>query len=81
MLQANLDKLNANLIKLLQDWTETTFPHLEETVKHDMAVYIGNLGNLIQQFPLGNRAINLELSIAAHNIAATVFTRDALLQA
>jgi tetratricopeptide (TPR) repeat protein len=34
-------------------------------------------GNLIQQFPLGNRMLNLELSIAAYELALQVRTREA----
>ncbi len=38
---------------------------------------LGRLGNLYQQYPLGNRADNLELAIASYTTALIVYTRDA----
>jgi CHAT domain-containing protein len=42
-----------------------------------VAARLRDFGNLIQQFPLGNRALNLELGIAAYEQAMQVYTRDA----
>jgi tetratricopeptide (TPR) repeat protein len=41
------------------------------------AAALGRLGNLYQQYPLGDRANNLEEAIASYNVAFTVYTRDA----
>jgi CHAT domain-containing protein len=43
-----------------------------------IAELLGEFGNLIQQFPLGIRWLNLELGIAAYQQAMTVRTRDAM---
>ncbi|NJR67844.1 MAG: hypothetical protein HC771_03625 [Synechococcales cyanobacterium CRU_2_2] len=42
------------------------------------ASVFGEFGNLIQQFPLGNRMLNLEMSIAAYEQALTVMTQTAM---
>jgi CHAT domain-containing protein len=41
------------------------------------AAALGRLGNLYQQYPLGDLANNLEEAIASYNVAFTVYTRDA----
>ncbi|MFE4105562.1 hypothetical protein ACFVKH_04685, partial [Almyronema epifaneia S1] len=42
-----------------------------------IAAVLGEFGNLIQQFPLGSRWLNLELGIVAYELALQVYTRDA----
>jgi tetratricopeptide (TPR) repeat protein len=42
-----------------------------------IAPFFGTFGNSIRQFPLGNRMLNLELSIAAYHLALNVYTRKA----
>jgi tetratricopeptide (TPR) repeat protein len=57
--------------QLLQQLTEHQAPEKREQV----AVGFGNFGAGIQDFPLGNRQINLELSIQAAQLALKVFSR------
>ncbi|XGV97798.1 MAG: CHAT domain-containing protein [Leptolyngbya sp. BL-A-14] len=47
-------------------------------VQEFIAAIFVKFGNLIQQFPKGNRMLNLELSIAAYNLALQVYTREEL---
>jgi tetratricopeptide (TPR) repeat protein len=42
-----------------------------------IAPFFVTFGNSIRQFPLGNRMLNLELSIAAYHLALNVYTRKA----
>ena len=42
------------------------------------AIVIATFGNLVQQIPLGQRALNLELAIAAYQQALTVISRAAM---
>ncbi|MBG1265627.1 hypothetical protein [Nostoc sp. WHI] len=37
---------------------------------------VKSTGNLIQQFPLGSKASNMEIAIACYEIALTVYTRS-----
>ncbi|MGK7900778.1 MAG: CHAT domain-containing protein [Hormoscilla sp.] len=76
LLQANLNKLDDNLIAVLQNWAEATFSEVESLAAEGIALLIGSFGDLIRQFPLGNKAANVEISLASYDIVLTVFTRD-----
>ena len=75
-LQQNLSYLDENLVRLLQQWATKTFAQVPEEKALDIALIIGEFGNLIQQFPLGQRWINLELGIICYEIVLQVFPRD-----
>jgi len=76
LLQANLDKLSLHFAKTLKDWV--TFMVAEEkeaTRKHHIADRIVEFGNLILDFTKGDKATNIEISIAAYQATlSTVFT-------
>ncbi|QEI40499.1 hypothetical protein BMF77_01068 [Dolichospermum sp. UHCC 0315A] len=75
LLAANRDKLNLTFVKLLQLRTGL-LEEAEPDAKQFFAVVIGEFSNLIQQFPLGNKADNVEIAITGYEIVSTVFTRD-----
>ncbi|MFM6133000.1 MAG: hypothetical protein ACKPCP_02310, partial [Sphaerospermopsis kisseleviana] len=70
------DKLNLTFANLLQAWATTTIAEAEPETAQFLAAVIVELGNLIQQFPLGNKANNMEIAITGYEIAFTVFTRQ-----
>jgi len=70
LLQANLDKLNDNFVQILKDWTTENLPDESRTID------ILNFSNLIQQFPLGSKATNMEIAIAGYEIGIRVFNRN-----
>ncbi|MFM7371611.1 MAG: tetratricopeptide repeat protein, partial [Sphaerospermopsis kisseleviana] len=76
LLAANTDKLNLTFANLLQAWATTTIAEAEPETAQFLAAVIAELGNLIQQFPLGNKANNMEIAITGYEIAFTVFTRQ-----
>jgi hypothetical protein len=76
LLQANLEKLDAGFIQILRNWASQTLGEAEAKEARSIAVDIVNFSTLIQQFPLGSRAINLEIGIAGYEIAHTVFSRE-----
>jgi tetratricopeptide (TPR) repeat protein len=78
LLQANLDKLDEDFAQLLQSWATAKFSTVEIEVRNGIAGVIGNFSNLIQSFPLGNRANNLEIAIAGYEVVLTVFTQETL---
>lgn len=43
----------------------------------EVAAAIGNFSNGIREFPLGNRASNVEIAITGYSIVAIVFTCEA----
>ena len=77
LLQLNLDLLDDNFAPLLRNLATATLSTLEPDDAYNIAIIIGNFSNLIQQFPLGRRAINLEIAIIGYEVISTVFTREA----
>jgi CHAT domain-containing protein/predicted NBD/HSP70 family sugar kinase len=76
ILQANLDKLDDNFAKVLRDWATATFPGLERDTAWIIARDIGLFSDLIQKFPYGTLASNLEIAISAYEVVGTVLTRE-----
>ncbi|MFN7285624.1 MAG: CHAT domain-containing protein [Dolichospermum sp.] len=76
LLAANTDKLNLTFVKLLRLLATNTLEEAEPDAKQFFAVVIGEFSDLIQQFPLGNKADNMEIAITGYEIAFTVFTRE-----
>jgi tetratricopeptide (TPR) repeat protein len=75
-LKAHLESLNDDLLKALPlifaEWIQAKTRHQQNQI----ASVFGAFGNVVTTFPLGNRALNLELSIAAYERALQVRTRD-----
>jgi len=80
LLQANLNKLDDNFAQVLRSWANATLPEVEPDRTRRIAVDIGEFSSLILEFPLGNRACNLEIAITGYEVVATIFTREALPQ-
>jgi CHAT domain-containing protein len=80
LLAANTDKLNNIFAELLRRWATHTLGEAEADTATSIAADIVNLSNLIQQFPLGRKANNMEIAITGYEIALTVCTRSAFPQ-
>jgi len=76
LLQVNLDKLDDNFVQLLRSWAKTALSRASFREAQDIAASLGEFSNLIAKFPLGSKAINLEIVIAGYEAALKVFTRD-----
>jgi len=76
LLQQNLDKLDLTLAQILQIWGYQMLEKVEPKKKKTVAAAIRKLGTLIQQFPFGSRADNLEIGIVCYEIASTVLTQE-----
>ncbi|XZN92343.1 MAG: CHAT domain-containing protein [Microcoleus sp.] len=76
ILQQNFDKLDLNFAQILQTWATSTFTEVTSEQAASIAGVIVNFGNLIQQFPLGRRAWNLEIGIACYRDALIVYTPE-----
>ena len=75
--ESNKAKLDESLLEALPlVFRALTAEKLPETRKN-IAQFFEMFGALIQQFPLGDRMLNLELSITAHQLALRVYTREA----
>ncbi|WP_293156828.1 MULTISPECIES: CHAT domain-containing protein [unclassified Microcoleus] len=75
-LQSNLDKLDVKLSDTLREWATTLLSESTADKAEAVASIICNFGNLIQQFPLGSRSVNIELAIVAYQIGLSFFTRE-----
>ncbi|WP_017716261.1 CHAT domain-containing protein [Kamptonema formosum] len=80
LLSANQDKLNDTLAELFASWGAEILSEAEPEQAPAYAAVFGNFSYLIAQFPLGNRASNLEMAIAGYYLALRVFPRDAFPQ-
>ncbi|WP_377478846.1 MAG: CHAT domain-containing protein [Microcoleus anatoxicus] len=76
ILQQNFDKLDLNFAQILQIWATSKFTKVTSEQAASLAGVIVNFGNLIQQFPLGRRAWNLEIGIACYTAALEVYKRE-----
>ncbi len=76
----NLDKLDDNLAQILDSWARNTLTQVTPEQAYYMTADIFNFSNLIQQFPLGNIAINKEIAITGYEIALNIFTFEAFPQ-
>ena len=73
LFQRNLDNLNLNLANFMQTYVIETFKKESSEQQLFIAAIIGNFGNLIQEFPLGTRSWNLEISIACYTATLEVY--------
>ena len=70
----NLDLFDLDIIKVLRNWTNAKFAELDRDRRRSKAIDLENFGNLIQQFLLGNKAVNIELSIECYAHVLKIFT-------
>ncbi|WP_293096514.1 CHAT domain-containing tetratricopeptide repeat protein [Moorena sp. SIO3I6] len=77
LLAANTDKLDDRLAEQWRDWATSKLAQAEADEAKFIAAVIGNFSNLIQQFPLGDKASTMEIAITGYEVALTVFTREA----
>ena len=75
ILGQNFDKLDLNFAQILQVWATFKFKEVTSEEAASIAGDIFNFGDLIQQFPLGRRAWNLEIGIACYIAALEVYKR------
>ena len=76
ILQQNFDKLDLNFARILQARARSKFTEITSEEAASIAADIVYFGNLINQFPLGRRAWNLEIGIACYSAASEVYTRE-----
>ncbi|NEO72372.1 CHAT domain-containing tetratricopeptide repeat protein [Moorena sp. SIO3H5] len=76
LLANNTDKLNGELAEKWRAWSTPFLAAAEADKTKFIAADILNLSNRIQEFPLGDKAKNIEIAITGYEVALTVFTRD-----
>jgi tetratricopeptide (TPR) repeat protein len=76
LLQANINKLDDNFAQVLRRWAIVSLEQAEPEQAQHIAENLGNFSNLIREFPIGNRATNVEIAITGYEVIARVFTRQ-----
>jgi tetratricopeptide (TPR) repeat protein len=76
-LRSNKENLDETLLDALPSVFATLTANRLPNERENIAAFFGTFGNLVQDFPLGDRALNLELSIVAYHLALNVYTRKA----
>ena len=76
-LQDHLDKLDESLLDVLPLAFDRCTAHQPEDRQRAFASLFAVFGDALQEFPLGDRALNLELSIATYQQALKICTREA----
>ncbi len=75
-LNEHLTYLNEQLLAVLPHQVKTLLEQEDDLEwRFHISSTVGNLGNELQQFPNGNRGINLELAIACYSRALLVLTQ------
>ena len=77
---ANTDKLDDIFAEILRRWVINKFEEIEADVAKSIAAFIFIFGSLIQQFPLGNKASNMEIAIASYETVLEFCTQEAFPQ-
>ena len=67
----NLDKLNDNLVRILDSWARETLTQVTPEQAYSIAFVIGNFSNLIKEFTLGDIATHKEIALTGYDIALT----------
>jgi tetratricopeptide (TPR) repeat protein len=81
LLRVNLPQLNSGVVALLDQWWEGVLTGADREQQQGLAGVVGNFGNLVAQFPLGNPGVNQRIAIAAYANALRVYTEAELPQA
>jgi tetratricopeptide (TPR) repeat protein len=79
-LKSNKAKLNESLLDALPLVLKTFLAEDFRDKREEVAIFFSIFGTAIQQFPFGNRMLNLELAIAAYELALQIYTREAFPQ-
>ncbi|MEO1428673.1 MAG: hypothetical protein AAFV71_06305 [Cyanobacteria bacterium J06633_8] len=74
LLHKNLNFLDTTFAEFLRNWAMDAISQSSNQEAEDIAATIGIFSSLIQEFPLGQRANNLEIAIAGYEVVNSVFT-------
>ena len=80
LLEANTDKLDGIFAEILHRWATETLREVEANAREHIARVIFYFSNLIHQFPLGNKASNMEIAIAGDEVVLKAITPEAFPQ-
>lgn len=76
LLKFNLGKLDDKFAAKLQFWAIGILKLAKPEQRYDLAKCINQLSNLIRDFPLGSRNVNIESSLTGYEVCLRVFIRS-----
>jgi tetratricopeptide (TPR) repeat protein len=76
LLQQHLDLLDAEIVDVLRNWATYKFAEVDKDRQNFIAAHLGTLSSLIGQFSLGNKNVNIELSIECCTLALKIFNSN-----
>ncbi|MEM9544155.1 MAG: tetratricopeptide repeat protein [Cyanobacteria bacterium P01_E01_bin.42] len=76
ILRENLDKLDFQFAEILQTWATEKIEKATRFQAESIAINLRNFSIDLFDFPLGNRANNIEIAIICLEIRSQVFTRE-----
>ncbi|MFM6398522.1 MAG: hypothetical protein ACKPFF_17755, partial [Planktothrix sp.] len=76
LLEENSDKLDQTFILTLQEWATQQLQKADPDQSYKIASNLYLFNEIIYGFPLGNRALNIEIAITCLKLALTVWTRE-----
>ena len=76
LLDENEDKLNDNFAQLVREDAEVKLSRLNPRQRGNLAQKLWLFSGFIDEFPKGNRASNLEIAIACHEVLTKFFPRN-----
>ena len=76
LLLENSAQLDQTFILTLQEWTTEQLQDADADQSNQIAFLLYLFDNIISGFPLGNRALNIEIAITCLKLALTVWTRE-----
>ncbi|MCC3407280.1 MAG: CHAT domain-containing protein [Microcoleus sp. PH2017_10_PVI_O_A] len=77
ILAINSDKLNEYFLLQFRLWIDCTLLRTQQKLKKPIALFLISFCKMLWLFPLGNRAINLEIAIAGLEGSAKILTYEA----
>ncbi|WP_229550240.1 CHAT domain-containing protein [Nostoc sp. CHAB 5836] len=80
LLSKNTDKLDGVLPEILRQWGTNTLGEAKADEAKSLAAVIVLFSKRISEFPLGNKASNMEIAITGYEVALTVYTQQAFPQ-
>ncbi|MEH2250863.1 CHAT domain-containing protein [Nostoc sp.] len=78
LLAKNTHKLDGVLAEILRRWGTNRLREAKADEVEYLAAVVFYFSNLIQQFPLGSKASNMEIAITGYEIVLKVYIREAL---
>ena len=80
LLLENSAQLDQTFILTLQEWTTEQLQDADPNQSYKIASNLFSFNKIISKFPLGNRALNIEIAITCLKLALTVWTRESYAQ-